>query len=265
MNLFANLDPVFSGGFSLVIGLLVGSFVNVLIYRLPRNKSIVKPRSHCPKCRKTIVWYDNIPLISYLVLRGRCRICKKPIPIRYPIVELMVGLLFLATEVQFGLSPTLMVRDWPFVSILVAVTFIDMEHRIIPDSLSLGGIALGIATSWMAPDPGLRLAIIGAVAGFLIFLGFAWVYYKLSGRVGLGGGDIKLLAMLGAFLGPEGTLTTILISSVVGSILGITWGLSMKKKSVMTLAIPYGPFLVIGALYHYLLAEYLWRPFTIPM
>jgi leader peptidase (prepilin peptidase)/N-methyltransferase len=238
--------------------------MNVVVVRVPRKKSVVKPASHCPVCKEKIRWYDNVPVLSYLWLRGSCRFCKTKIPFRYVAIELLTALLFLATLIRFGAGPLLLVHDWPFVAILVAITFIDLEHRIIPDVLSLGGLALGLATSWWVPELGLIGSVAGAALGFGIFYGFAWTYHSLTGRSGLGGGDVKLLAMLGAFLGPMGVFVTILLSSVLGSILGVLWAILAKEKNVMKASIPYGPFLVVGGLYYYLLGNALWLQFMIP-
>ena len=147
---------------------------------------------------------------------------------------------------------------------LVAITFIDLEHRIIPDVLSLGGLALALATAFLRPDGFWVLSIGGAVLGFVLFYGLALAYEKFTGRVGLGGGDIKLLAMLGAFLGPYGVIACIFISSVLGSLVGVGWALVQKEKDLMKTAIPYGPFLVVGALYYYLLGDILWFQFMTP-
>jgi leader peptidase (prepilin peptidase)/N-methyltransferase len=148
---------------------------------------------------------------------------------------------------------------------LVAITFIDLEHRIIPDELSWGGMALGLLTSyWDLGMGGFWVSAAGAFLGFGVFYFFAWAYWKLTGRHGLGGGDIKLLGMLGAFLGPYGVFTTILLSSVLGSLFGIVWALATRKGDLMKSSLPFGPFLVVGGLYYYLLGEVLWLPFTIP-
>jgi leader peptidase (prepilin peptidase)/N-methyltransferase len=270
-----------------VLGLAIGSFLNVVIARLPHGRSLLRPPSHCPSCSTPIVWRDNIPLLSWLWLKGRCRHCRGPISVRYPVIELMTALLFLAAELRFGLTPVLFVRDFPFLSILVAVTFIDLEHRIIPDELSLGGLALGLLSSvllWVfAPQlaagsgmVGWLSSLEGAALGFSLFFGLSWLYLRFTGRAGLGGGDVKLLAMIGAFLGPGGIFATILISSISGSVIGLAWAWWSRKRDIsstaddglseglMTTAIPYGPFLVIGALYYYLLGDILWFQFTIP-
>jgi leader peptidase (prepilin peptidase)/N-methyltransferase len=177
----------------------------------------------------------------------------------------LTALLFLAARVRFGWSPALFLRDWPFLTLLVAITFIDLEHRIIPDVLSLGGLAWGLATCWIVSDPGWVSSIAGAALGFSVFYSLAWLYQKFSGRSGLGGGDIKLLAMLGAYVGPSGIFATIFISSIFGSIVGLVWASMTRKKDVLKLSIPFGPFLVFGALYYYFLGEILWFRFMTPM
>ena len=259
------IPGIMTNAFTILIGLVIGSFVNVVVARLPKGQSLVRPGSHCPHCRKRIKWWDNIPLLSYLILRGKCRACHKSISIRYPVIEFLTAILFLASTLRFGWSPSLFLRDWPFLAILVAITFIDLEHRIIPDLLSLGGLALGLLTCWMDPQLGWVKALFGAGFGFLIFYSLAWIYERFSGRIGLGGGDVKLLAMVGAFIGSEGVFATVFISSIFGSLLGIGWALATHKKDVMKLSIPYGPFLVVGALYYYLLGDLLWFRFMTPM
>jgi leader peptidase (prepilin peptidase)/N-methyltransferase len=263
--------------FVIALGLIVGSFLNVVIGRLPHGESVVRPGSRCPKCKHAIRWYENIPVVSYLALRGRCRNCKEPISILYPVVELLTGLLFLAAKLRFGLSLELLLRDFPFLAILVAVTFIDLDHRIIPDPLSLGGLAWGLITSLaFSLIPGLGLGVstgwitsfVGAAVGFGLFYGLAWGYYKMTGRSGLGGGDIKLLAMLGAYLGVSGVFDTILVSSIFGSLVGLSWAMIQRRRSgesVMLVAIPYGPFLVVGGLYHYFLSDLVWFRYMNPM
>ncbi len=252
---------------AIAAGLIAGSFANVLIARLPRDESVVKPRSRCPACRAPIRWYDNIPVLSYLVLRGRCRACRASIPLRYPVVELVTAGLFLASSMRFGFDWILVARDWPLLTMLVAIAFIDAAHRIVPDELSLGGLALGLITSWAVPGLGLVGSTVGAALGFGFFYGLAWVYEKRTGRMGLGGGDIKLMAMLGSFLGPVGVFSVILVSSITGSLAGLGIALikGRGKEGVLGTAIPYGPFLVLGALYYYFLGDTTWLPFTIPM
>jgi len=240
-----------------VLGLLVGSFTNVVIARVPKRQSVVKPRSRCPSCGQQLRWHDNIPVLSYLWLRGRCGFCKVPISVRYPVIELMVALLFVATKLKFGLGWALLLRDWPWVTMLVAITFIDLEHRIIPDRLSLPGLALGLATSWLDPEVGWISSFAGAAIGFALFYGLAWIYSRKTGRMGLGGGDIKFLAMIGAFVGPLGVFYTVLVSSVLGSVLGVGVALLSGERQLMRTSLPYGPFLVVGALGWYLLGDFL--------
>jgi leader peptidase (prepilin peptidase)/N-methyltransferase len=250
---------------SVCLGLVFGSFTNVLVARLPEGQSISRPASRCPHCKTPVLKRHNIPILGYLLLRGRCRSCKTGISPRYPVIELLGGMLFLASEIKYGWSPALLVRDWPFLTMLLAITFIDLEHRIIPDKLSLGGLALGLATGWFAQDLGWLQCLLGAALGFGLFYGMAWAYSVFAGRQGLGGGDIKLLAMMGAFLGPAGVLATIVVSSITGSIIGVGWGLATRRRgSLMTLAIPYGPFLVIGGLSYYFFKDWIWLQFTIP-
>ncbi len=236
-----------------IFGLIIGSFLNVVIVRLPKNKSVIKPRSQCVHCKHKIPWYDNIPVLSYIFLLGRCRKCRKKISIRYPLIEILTALLFVAAQVNFGWSGLLVFRDFPFLAMLVVISFIDLEHRIIPDELSLGGLALGLGTSYWVPELGVLSSLLGAAIGFVLFYGIAWTYLNMRGHSGMGGGDIKLLAMLGSFLGPSGVMTTVLVSSTLGSVIGVIWAMSQKKKNFMKVAIPYGPFLVIGALSYYLL------------
>src|SRR5947209_4531354 len=140
------LPDWFTTIFSLMLGLIIGSFLNVVIARVPLKLSIVKPGSRCPGCRKPIAWHDNIPVLSWLLLRGKCRNCGAGISVRYPVIELMTALLFLATKAKFGFSYLLFIHDWPFICLLISITFIDLEHRIIPDPLSLGGLGLGLLT-----------------------------------------------------------------------------------------------------------------------
>ena len=250
---------------SILFGLIFGSFVNVVILRLPKGQSLVRPNSRCPKCKKAIRWWDNIPVLSFLVLRGKCRKCHKEISLRYPVIELLTALLFLTCRVKFGWTPVLFFRDWPLMMLFVSVAFIDLEHHIIPDQLSLGGLGLGLATCWAVPQLGWKSSVFGALLGFSVFYALAWSYQKVRKVSGLGGGDIKFLATIGAFLGPAGVVATIFISSVVGSLVGVGWAVVAKKQKLLKLSIPYGPFLVIGALYYYFLGDILWFQFMTPM
>ena len=253
------LPPILWKGFVLIFGLLIGSFLNVVIARLPHGESVVRPRSRCPSCGKSIAWCDNIPVLSYLLLSGRCRSCSQKISLRYPVVELLCALLFLAVAAKFPPGWLLFIRDWPFVAMLLAVTFIDIDHRTIPDELSIGGLVLGLATAWWVPELGLIRAVLGAALGYGIFYAMSWFYLRWKGKIGLGGGDVKLLAMMGAFLGPLAVLQIVMISSLAGSLIGLSYAFILQRRghadSLMGVAIPFGPFLVIGALYVYLLGD----------
>lgn len=250
-------DPLYftfvSGTFFL--GLCFGSFANVVIYRLPKSQSVVKPRSRCPKCRKMIAWYDNIPVLSWIILRGRCRNCRTGISIRYPFVELLMGFLFLLVFLKYGVSWTcleLLILTFG----LVTVSMIDLDHRIIPDEFSLSGIVLGILGSLLNPE---RSAF-DSIAGVLLGGGFLWLvaylYLVLRKEDGLGGGDIKLLAWIGAYLGWISIPFTILVSSVLGSVFGLV--LIVRGGSLKT-SLPFGPFIVVAAYLYLFVGEDLAR------
>jgi leader peptidase (prepilin peptidase)/N-methyltransferase len=230
--------------FALVTGMVVGSFLNVCICRMPKGESVVSPPSHCPQCDYRIRWYDNIPLVSYLLLRGKCRGCGMHISLQYPIVELLNGLLTLALFLRFGPTLAFLVL-FLFCSALVVITFIDLEHQIIPDEISLPGIVIGFIFSFFLQGHSWLNSLLGILLGGGSLLLVAYVYQWLTGKEGMGGGDIKLLAMMGAFLGWKSILFIIFASSLVGSVIGITMMLVQKKDS--KLAIPFGPYLAFGA------------------
>lgn len=223
----------------------MGSFLNVCIHRLPEGQSIVTPGSTCPQCKKPIRFYDNIPIISYLLLRARCRNCATPIPLRYPMVELLGGLLALCVFLKFGLSLETLVY-FVFIAVLLVITYIDIDHRIIPDILSLPGIPIFFLGSFILVDVTWVDALIGILVGGGSLFAVAWGYYLLTRKEGMGGGDIKLLAMIGALIGWKGVLFTIFASSAIGTIAGIITMLYTKKG--LKLAVPFGPFLAIGAI-----------------
>lgn len=244
--------PILFYVFAFLLGAVVGSFLNVCICRLPEDKSVVSPPSACPRCGNGIRWYDNIPIVSFLLLRARCRFCGEPISWRYPLVEALNGFLTLLLFLKFGPSFTFL-GMFVLCSALVAITFIDLDHQIIPDCISLPGIPLGFAASFVIGDlyrVGARLGWLNSLLGILIgggsLLLVAWSYEKLTGKEGMGGGDIKLLAMMGAFLGWRSVPFIIFAASLVGSVIGIST--MVIKKSDAKLAIPFGPFLAFGAL-----------------
>jgi leader peptidase (prepilin peptidase) / N-methyltransferase len=236
---------VYFASSAFIFGALVGSFLNVCIHRMPRDESIVSPPSHCPICNYKIRWYDNIPLFSYLFLKGKCRGCGARISLQYPLVELLNGLLSLALILRFG--PTLaFLMLFLLCSALVVITFIDIEHQIIPDEISLPGIVVGFVCSFFLSGHGWLNSLLGILLGGGSLLLVAYAYQWLTGKEGMGGGDIKLLAMLGAFLGWKAIPFIIFASSLVGSVVGISLMLIQKKDS--KLAIPFGPYLAFGAL-----------------
>ena len=230
-----------------IFGLLIGSFLNVCIYRLPRDESLVFPASHCPACGAAIPPWLNIPVVSYLLLRGRCRSCAVSISAVYPLVELLTALLGLALYLRFGLTLSFFILA-VLCAALVTVAFIDLEHRIIPDEISLSGIVIGFACSFFIPRLGWLNSLLGILTGGGSLFLVAWGYERFTGKEGMGGGDIKLLAMLGAFFGWKAIPFIIFVSSLTGSVIGVT--VMLIKKRDGKLAIPFGPFLVLGALIH---------------
>lgn len=235
-----------------ILGLVFGSFANVVIYRLPRGKSIVSPGSQCPSCGKNILWYDNIPLLSYILLKGRCRFCKAKIHYRYFVVELLSGLLFLLLYLKSGVSVTLPVYIIFVLSVLI-IGFIDIDTYLISDVIVLPGIVLGFLFSAIFPQMHYDLTRAGSIlysfagilsgAGILIFL--AIIGKLLFRKEAMGGGDIKLLAMIGAFLGWKCVFITIFFASLLGTIISLIL-IGMKKKKIDDY-VPFGPYLGLGS------------------
>ena len=222
----------------------MGSFLNVCIHRVPRGESIVAPGSHCPHCKSPIKFYDNIPLISYLLLGGRCRNCRGTISIQYPFVEGVTALSSFLLFLRFGLSWSYFFY-FAFVASLIVITVIDLFHQIIPDVISLPGIGVGLLASLIIPDLPFLNSLIGMLLGGGSLFVVATLYQWLFKREGMGGGDVKLLAMIGAFLGWKAVILTILLSSLIGSITGII--VMVAKGKDFKYAIPFGPFLSLGA------------------
>jgi len=227
-----------------LFGTIIGSFLNVCIVRMPQNASIVFPASHCPGCGAAIRFYDNIPLLSYIVLAGRCRACRAPISLRYFIVELLMGVLTAVLFVHFGPSPAF-VLSAAFTAALVVITFIDLQHQIIPDRISLPGIPLGFLCSFVLPWNSWLDSLLGIAVGGGVLYVFAFGYYLLTKKEGMGGGDVKMLAMIGAFLGWKGALTSLMMAAVAGSLVGLM--LIVLKGKNFKYAVPFGPFLAAGA------------------
>jgi len=226
-----------------LLGLMVGSFANVCVYRIPRRESIAFPGSHCPACGHAIAAYDNIPLLSWLILAGRCRHCRASIAWRYPVLELVMGVSWGLLAWHFGLSTELAVALTLFF-LLWVLSFIDLETGLLPNVLTYPGIALGLIFSWWLGD--WQDALIGAIAGYGIFWLIARLFLLLTGREGMGYGDFKLLAMLGAFMGWQALPFIILASSVVGTVAGVIF-LVLAKKGLRA-EIPFGPYLAVAGM-----------------
>jgi len=226
-------------------GLIWGSFFNVCIWRMPREESIVRGRSHCPHCSATIPWFHNVPVLAYLWLLGKCHQCRAKISPEYPLVELASGALFVLSYLRFGFTP-MGFSAALLSSMLLVLSVIDLHHKIIPDEISLSGIAIGFFLCFWTQHITWIDSLIGILIGGGIFYAIAAGYEKITGREGLGGGDIKLLGMIGAWLGYESVPLVILISSVLGSVVGITL-MIIQRKSAKT-EIPFGPFLSLATL-----------------
>ncbi len=227
-----------------VFGLLVGSFLNVCIYRLPRGTSIVWPASACGSCQRELRWFENIPLVSWAVLGARCARCKAPISLQYPLVEAITGLLFVIIAATTPIGPLLAAR-LIFACALVVLFGIDLEHQILPNVITLPGTVVGVAFSLVAP-PGWRASLLGVLLGGGVLYAIAWAYYAVRKEEGLGMGDVKMLGMIGAFLGWQSVLLTLVLSSLSGALIGLAM-ISVQRGS-MKYALPFGTFLAIGAL-----------------
>lgn len=252
--------------FAFVFGSLVGSFLNVVIHRLPRGESVVRPRSRCPGCRRPIRWYENVPILSWIVLRGRCRGCKARISLRYPLVELAGGLLALACLRQFGLAPWALCA-FAFLAALLALTYIDLDHWLLPRVITIPFVVLGVAVSWIPGGPGLVGSVLGAAAGFAGFVLIGAVAERILKKEAIGGGDVWLFAMIGAWLGLRALLPVALLASLQGAIAGIVLVAAARGEGRRTAApppkptgdeeldawepppgaLPFGPFLSLGA------------------
>jgi leader peptidase (prepilin peptidase)/N-methyltransferase len=227
-----------------LVGLAIGSFLNVVIHRLPRRESLVSPGSRCPSCGYELRALDNLPVLSYVILGGRCRKCRTRISVRYPVVELVTAALFVVHYFVFGWTPLLAVRS-VFAAAMVALFVIDLEHRLLPDAITLPGIVAGLLASAFLP-PGFLDALIGMLVGGGVLWGIGEAYYRYAGEEGMGGGDVKMLAMVGAFLGWQQVVITLVFSSIAGAVIGLI--VLAVKRGGMKYALPYGTFLAIAAL-----------------
>ena len=237
-----------------LVGGALGSFLNVCIYRWPAGESVIRPRSRCPGCGTPIPWYDNIPVLSWLILRGRCRRCGEKISIQYPAVELATALIWLGTALWLG--PGLAaVRGALFLSILLGIAIIDGKHQIIPDQFSLGGTALGLGiAAWPDGFP-LQTAVIGAGVAYALMWGVKWAAEAVLKKPALGVGDIHMMAMIGAFLGLSGALLTVFLGSALGLLIGVPVAWFRGKLEALGTYLPLGTFLAMGAAVAYLWGE----------
>ena len=226
------------------LGLAIGSFLNVCIYRLPRGESVVSPPSRCPSCGRGLRWFENVPVLGYLLVGGRCWTCRAAVSPMYPIVEAGTALLFLLQYWQLGWQPLLGVR-LAFVAAMIALFVIDLQHRLLPNVITLPGVVIGVAASLLF-EPGWRASLIGVVVGGGALWAVGEAYFRICGEEGMGMGDVKMLAMIGAFLGWQLMLVTLLIASLAGSVFG--GGMILLNRGSMNYALPLGSFLAAGAL-----------------
>ena len=227
----------------LLFGLAIGSFLNVCIVRLQTGQSVVRPGSHCRACKRNLLWFENVPVVSWLFLRGRCRTCRAPIPALFPMVELATPLIFVLQYWYLGWSELLLVR-LIFSSAMVVLFVIDLQSRILPNIVTLPGIVVGLLAAF-ALDPGWESAILGAMLGGGGLLLVAETYHRLRQEQGVGMGDVKMLAMIGAFLGWQLMLMTLLLASLLGSVVGI--GIIVSGRGDSKYALPFGSFLALAA------------------
>jgi leader peptidase (prepilin peptidase)/N-methyltransferase len=260
-------DGWFLWAIAFCFGASLGSFLNVCIYRIPADESVVSPGSRCPGCRTPIAWYDNVPVLSWMVLGGRCRRCHASIAARYPFVEAATGGLALLALWRFGATPAAAVA-FAFTAALLLITFIDFDHFFIPDEVSLPGVLVGLCVSALPGGIGLADSAIGAAVGGGILWLVAWSYERTTGTEGMGLGDVKLLAMIGAFLGWQAIPVILIVASMGGSVAGVvvifgrrgrrqmarvgrTFGWravpTFARRAARRTAIPFGPFLALGA------------------
>lgn len=273
MNDIMNFDYFCIFGLvSFAFGACIASFLNVCIWRLPREESVVRPASHCPNCNAPIRWYQNIPVLSYIALGGKCANCRKPISMRYAVVELLGGALFamaylqwampamLGSEPAMALKPVMSLSavfaSWVVISGLILGSFIDLDHFYLPDRVTIGGMLLGVPASVLIPElqlertwlDALCWSIAGLAFGFFFLWGMGWLFSKLFKKDALGFGDVKLMGAVGAFFGPTAVLFALIVSSIVGSVVGIAMIVRGKAKLGGFTAVPYGPFIAVATL-----------------
>jgi leader peptidase (prepilin peptidase) / N-methyltransferase len=227
-----------------IFGLMVGSFLNVCIGRLPAGESIVRPASHCPRCQTFLAWYDNIPVVSYVVLGAKCRTCHLPISVRYPLVEIITGVAFVLQGLAIGEQWPLLAVRLIFTAMLIALFGTDLETMRLPDAITLPGLVIGLAASVWLP-PGIVSSAIGAVIGAAIPYGIRWLWLRVKGVDAMGLGDVKMLAMIGAFLGWQQVLLVLFLASLSGAVIGLT--LTAVRGRALASKLPFGTFLALGA------------------
>ena len=237
------LPPALAIAIVSAFGAIVGSFLNVVIYRVPLGKSIVWPASACTKCGRELLWYENVPVASWLVLRGRCRTCATPISFQYPLIEAITAAMFALAWWQYG-PGALLASRLIFGCALIVLFAIDLEHKLLPDLITLPGIVVGFALSFFT-EPGWIASLIGLLVGGGVLYAIAEGYYRIRHEEGLGMGDVKMLSMIGAFLGWRLTLLTLMLASVSGTIIGVL--LIVTRRGGMKYALPFGTFLALGA------------------
>jgi leader peptidase (prepilin peptidase)/N-methyltransferase len=237
------LPPAVQIGSAAAFGAIAGSFLNVLIYRLPLGRSVVWPSSACPHCSRELSWYENVPVVSYLALRARCRTCRAGISIRYPFVEVLTAAMFAAGWWYYG-PGVLLASRLVFGCALIALFAIDLEHHLLPNAITVPGVVAGLALS-LFTEPGWQASLIGALAGGGALYAIAEAYYRVRHEEGLGMGDVKMLAMIGAFLGWKLALVTLMLASLAGTVVGL--GLIASRRGGMKYALPFGTFLALGA------------------
>lgn len=273
MNDIMNFDYFCIFGLvSFAFGACIASFLNVCIWRLPREESVVRPASHCPNCNAPIRWYQNIPVLSYIALGGKCANCRRPISMRYAVVELLGGALFamaylqwampamLGSEPAMALKPVMSLSavfaSWVVISGLILGSFIDLDHFYLPDRVTIGGMLLGVPASVLIPElqlertwlDALCWSVAGLAFGFFFLWGMGWLFSKLFKKDALGFGDVKLMGAVGAFFGPTAVLFALIVSSIVGSVVGIALIVRGKAKLGGFTAVPYGPFIAVATL-----------------
>jgi leader peptidase (prepilin peptidase)/N-methyltransferase len=239
------VEAVFIG----LAGLIVGSFLNVCIVRMPEEQSVVTPSSHCPRCKTPIRWFDNIPVVSWLVLRGKCRSCALAISARYPLVESLNALAWLALW-RVGLEPREFALYAVLASLLIVITFIDLDYRIIPDKITWPSILIAPAAALVVGHMTVTESIIGILAGGGVLWGIAELYLRVRKQEGMGLGDVKMLAMVGGLLGWEAAFFTLVVGSLIGTVFGLS--AMLVRRGRLDMEIPFGPFLAAGCMLYML-------------